>query len=185
MTFWLLSLPRTGWLLRRRPKNMRLKTVPVFLLLCLLTFVFQVGGRPLHILLVVVDDFGWSDVGFHGSKINTPNMDKLAAEGVILDNYYVQPICSPTRSALLSGRYPIHTGVLPNFFSTHCIFHNLSSSSILTTLICMKTSRLYVRSSRLLKTFKRLLNYACNFQVRVKKIYVYKISINMSLTDKN
>lgn len=83
----------------------------MFLSLCLLTFVLQVGGRPLHIVLVVVDDFGWSDVGFHGSKINTPNMDKLAAEGVILDNYYVQPICSPTRSALLSGRYPIHTGL--------------------------------------------------------------------------
>ena len=89
--------------------------------LCLLTFVLQVGGRPLHILLVVVDDFGWSDVGFHGSKISTPNMDKLAAEGVILDNYYVQPICSPTRSALLSGRYPIHTGVLPDFFQ-HGLF---------------------------------------------------------------
>ena len=86
--------------------------MPMFLSLCLLTCALQVGGRPLHILLVVVDDFGWSDVGFHGSKINTPNMDKLAAEGVILDNYYVQPICSPTRSALLSGRYPIHTGVL-------------------------------------------------------------------------
>lgn len=98
----------------RRLENMRFKTVITFL--CLLTFVLQVGGRPLHILLVVVDDFGWSDVGFHGSKINTPNMDKLAAEGVILDNYYVQPICSPTRSALLSGRYPIHTGVLPDFF---------------------------------------------------------------------
>ena len=86
--------------------------MPMFLSLCLLSCALQVGGRPLHILLVVVDDFGWSDVGFHGSKINTPNMDKLAAEGVILDNYYVQPICSPTRSALLSGRYPIHTGVL-------------------------------------------------------------------------
>ena len=71
----------------------------------------QVLGEPLHILLVVVDDLGWSDVGFHGAKINTPNIDRLAAEGVILDNYYVQPICSPTRSALLSGRYPIHTGL--------------------------------------------------------------------------
>ena len=111
---------------------MGFKIVPMFLSLCLLTFVLQVGGRPLHILLVVVDDFGWSDVGFHGSKINTPNMDKLASEGVILDNYYVQPICSPTRSALLSGRYPIHTGVLPTFFSTCCIFKNFifkSSSS--------------------------------------------------------
>ena len=72
--------------------------------------VLKVHGDPPHILLIVLDDLGWSDVGFHGSKINTPNMDKLASEGVILDNYYVQPICSPTRGALLSGMYPIHTG---------------------------------------------------------------------------
>ena len=74
----------------------------------------RVEGRasPPHILLVVVDDLGWSDVGFHGSKIETPNIDKLAAEGVVLDNYYVLPVCTPTRSALLTGRYPIHTGEL-------------------------------------------------------------------------
>ena len=68
------------------------------------------AASPPHILFVVVDDLGWSDVGFHGSKIQTPNIDKLASEGVVLDNYYVLPICTPTRSALMSGRYPIHTG---------------------------------------------------------------------------
>ena len=67
--------------------------------------------RP-HILFIVADDLGWSDVGFHGSVIKTPNIDKLANEGVILDNYYVQPLCTPTRSALMTGRYPIHTGIL-------------------------------------------------------------------------
>jgi len=94
---------------------MRLKYFPAFATLFVL-FVLQVGGAPLHILLILVDDFGWSDVGFHGSKIKTPNMDKLASEGVILDNYYVQPICTPTRSALLSGRYPIHTGLEVNYY---------------------------------------------------------------------
>ena len=89
---------------------MRLKYLSIFATLFAL-FVLQVGGAPLHILLIVIDDFGWSDVGFHGSKIKTPNMDKLASEGVILDNYYVQPVCTPTRSALLTGRYPIHTGL--------------------------------------------------------------------------
>ena len=68
------------------------------------------GKNAPHILLVVADDLGWSDVGFHGSKIQTPNIDNLAAEGVILDNYYVLPICTPTRSALMTGMYPIHTG---------------------------------------------------------------------------
>ena len=66
--------------------------------------------KPPHILFLLADDLGWSDVGFHGSKIETPNIDKLASDGVILDNYYVLPICSPTRSALLTGMYPIHTG---------------------------------------------------------------------------
>ena len=85
-------------------------------LLCTLMAVFllftSVNGAasPPHILFVVADDIGWSDVGFHGSKIQTPNIDKLASEGVVLDNYYVLPICTPTRSALMTGRYPIHTG---------------------------------------------------------------------------
>ena len=63
-----------------------------------------------HILFMLADDLGWIDVGFHGSKIHTPNIDSLAKEGVILDNYYVQPVCTPARAALTTGRYPIHTG---------------------------------------------------------------------------
>jgi len=69
------------------------------------------ASKPPHILFLLADDLGWSDVGFHGSKIKTPNIDKLASEGVILDNYYVLPICTPTRSALMTGMYPIHTGL--------------------------------------------------------------------------
>lgn len=64
-----------------------------------------------HIVLIVIDDLGWSDVGFQGSVIRTPNINRLAADGVILDNYYVQPLCTPTRSTLMTGRYPIHTGL--------------------------------------------------------------------------
>ena len=68
------------------------------------------GSKPPNIVLTVIDDLGWSDVGFQGSVIHTPNINRLAAEGVILDNYYVQPLCTPTRSTLMTGRYPIHTG---------------------------------------------------------------------------
>lgn len=61
-----------------------------------------------HILLIIADDFGYNDIGYQGSEIKTPNLDKLAGEGVKLENYYVQPICTPTRSQLMSGRYQVH-----------------------------------------------------------------------------
>ena len=61
--------------------------------------------RP-NILLIVADDLGWSDVGWHGGFAKTPVMDRLVREGVELDQHYVQPVCTPTRTALMSGRYP-------------------------------------------------------------------------------
>ena len=64
-------------------------------------------AKPPHIVLIVADDYGFNDIGYHGSEIRTPNLDKLAAQGVRLENYYVQPICTPTRSQLMSGRYQV------------------------------------------------------------------------------
>ncbi|XP_053397039.1 arylsulfatase J-like [Mercenaria mercenaria] len=64
-----------------------------------------------HILLIISDDLGFNDVGYHGSEIKTPNLDTLAMTGVRLENYYVQPVCTPTRGQLLTGRYQIHTGL--------------------------------------------------------------------------
>ncbi|XP_070560404.1 arylsulfatase B-like [Ptychodera flava] len=72
----------------------------------------QQEKQPPHIILIVVDDWGWDDVSLHGSdQIPTPNIDALAHQGVILHNYYVQPICTPTRGALMTGRHPIHLGL--------------------------------------------------------------------------
>ena len=61
--------------------------------------------RP-NILFLVADDLGWGDVGWHGSAIRTPNLDRLAATGLELDQHYVCPVCTPTRASLLTGRYP-------------------------------------------------------------------------------
>ena len=59
----------------------------------------------------MADDLGWSDVGYHSlSGIQTPNIDRLAKNGIILTNHYVQPLCSPSRASLLTGKYPIHVG---------------------------------------------------------------------------
>lgn len=58
-----------------------------------------------NLLIVVADDLGWADVGYHGSPIPTPNLDKLCRAGVELDAHYVAPMCTPTRAALLTGRY--------------------------------------------------------------------------------
>jgi arylsulfatase A-like enzyme len=63
-------------------------------------------GKKPNILLIVADDLGWGDVGWHGGFAKTPNLDKLVKAGVELDQHYVQPVCTPTRTALLSGRYP-------------------------------------------------------------------------------
>ena len=66
---------------------------------------------PPNVVFILADDFGFNDIGYHAkdhqSAIRTPNLDRLAAEGVRLENYYVQPICTATRSQLLSGRYQV------------------------------------------------------------------------------
>ena len=65
-----------------------------------------------NVLHILLDDFGWADAGWHRpsgySDVQTPNMDSLVREGVELDRHYVFQFCSPTRSAMQSGRNPIH-----------------------------------------------------------------------------
>jgi len=59
-----------------------------------------------NIIVIIADDLGWADVGYHGSAIETPNLDALAAGGVRFENFHAQAWCSPARAAFLTGRFP-------------------------------------------------------------------------------
>lgn len=71
---------------------------------------FAQAPRP-NIVYIVADDLGWKDVGYHGSDIKTPSIDKLAGDGARMEQFYVQPMCTPTRAALMTGRYPFRYGL--------------------------------------------------------------------------
>jgi arylsulfatase A-like enzyme len=73
---------------------------------------FAAEPEPLpNVLFIVADDLGWADVSYHGSALRTPNIDKLAHAGAELDQHYVAPVCTLTRSALMSGRYCSRFGI--------------------------------------------------------------------------
>lgn len=69
-------------------------------------------SRAPNIVILLADDLGRSDLGYTGSEIRTPNLDKLAATGVKLDRFYACPVCSPTRAGLMTGRWPIRYGLM-------------------------------------------------------------------------
>ncbi len=70
----------------------------------------QAARKP-HILYIIADDLGFADVGFRSPEIATPTIDQLAREGAELEQFYVQPMCTPTRAALMTGRYPMRYGL--------------------------------------------------------------------------
>ncbi|MCZ6515376.1 MAG: arylsulfatase [Acidobacteria bacterium] len=73
------------------------------------------GERP-NVVLILTDDQGWWDMGAHGNPvIQTPNMDRLAAEGVEFTRFYASPVCTPTRAALLTGRHYQRTGAVDTY----------------------------------------------------------------------
>lgn len=88
---------------------------PLFLLLLLLGMIGVplFPAQPAHssparpnLVFILADDLGWSDIGYHHSEIRTPELDRFAAEGVRLESHTTSPVCSPSRAALLTGRYP-------------------------------------------------------------------------------
>lgn len=72
----------------------------------------QVNAPRPNIVFILADDLGYADVGFNGGRqIATPHVDRLAAAGARLEQFYAQPVCSPTRAALMTGRYPMRHGL--------------------------------------------------------------------------
>eukprot|EP00730_Choanoeca_flexa_P012448 TRINITY_DN4284_c0_g1_i1.p1 TRINITY_DN4284_c0_g1~~TRINITY_DN4284_c0_g1_i1.p1 ORF type:complete len:569 (+),score=147.90 TRINITY_DN4284_c0_g1_i1:3-1709(+) len=69
------------------------------------------AAKP-HVLFIVIDDLGFDDVNFRSHQIQTPHINKLASEGMIFSNMYLQDVCSPSRSSIQSGRYAMHHGVV-------------------------------------------------------------------------
>jgi len=69
------------------------------------------GARP-NVVIFLTDDQGWGDLSFNGNRnLSTPNIDSIAREGAMFDNFYVCAVCAPTRAEFLTGRYHPRTGV--------------------------------------------------------------------------
>ncbi|XP_078610511.1 arylsulfatase B-like [Branchiostoma floridae x Branchiostoma japonicum] len=77
-----------------------------------------------NILFIVADDLGWNDVGWHNPDVITPNLDKLAGDGVILNQSYYNPICTPSRSSFMTGFYPYHIG------TQHSVFFHMKPQGV-------------------------------------------------------
>lgn len=108
--------------MNQTPKLPAIRDFCVLMALAALAWVVvpaRAADRKPHIVHIVADDLGWQDVGFNGCKdIKTPHLDALAAGGAKFTQFYVQPMCTPTRAALLTGRYPfrygLQTAVIPS-----------------------------------------------------------------------
>ena len=70
-----------------------------------------------NIIIILTDDLGWGDVSYHGGYIPTPNIDKLAQDGMEMNRFYANPVCSPTRASLLTGLHIFNHGVVRPFMN--------------------------------------------------------------------
>lgn len=89
--------------------NQKLKIL--FLIILLSTSVLGQSSQKPNIIIIMVDDMGWSDIGCYGGEIPTPNIDKLANKGVRFKQFYNTGRCCPTRASLLTGLYPHKAGI--------------------------------------------------------------------------
>lgn len=84
--------------------------------ICLASLPGSTAERRPNILLILTDDQGWPELGIHGNReIETPNIDRLARDGVEMTRFYASPVCTPTRAALMTGRYAHRTGAIDTY----------------------------------------------------------------------
>ena len=79
--------------------------------LCASPALAETPSRQPNIVFIMADDLGNADIGYHGGRPKTPNIDKLAHDGVALESFYGEPVCTPSRAALMTGRYPMRYGL--------------------------------------------------------------------------
>ena len=87
-----------------------------FLVLMLFSLNLLAVDKP-NVVIILTDDLGWGDVSYHGGHIPTPNIDQLAKDGIELNRFYSNPICSPTRASLMTGLHIFNHGVVRPFMN--------------------------------------------------------------------
>jgi arylsulfatase A-like enzyme len=101
------------------------KLAMLWSLLAVLVVNVTAAQKQPNVILVMTDDQGYGDVGAHGNTmIRTPNLDKLHGQSVRLTDFHVDPTCSPTRAALLTGRYSTRSGVWHTIMGRSLMYHD-------------------------------------------------------------
>ncbi|MEK9516865.1 MAG: sulfatase-like hydrolase/transferase, partial [Flavobacteriaceae bacterium] len=87
-------------------------TLPFLLALLSLSCQKKEASTPPNVILIITDDQGYGDLGIHNNpNIITPAIDAFARQSIRFNNFHVSPVCAPTRSSLMTGRYSLRTGI--------------------------------------------------------------------------